>query len=94
MSFLPAFEKTALFGWLKEKKKAEPKITPAHEKYLLPSFRAHDKARKNYKPGAYANEHDLAFSNRVAELEHKSGIPNEKLYSHMYERYGFDRKKK
>lgn len=95
MGFKDGFEKVAWFG--KKKEPVVHTITKAHEKALLPAFKKHDALRKkeNAKnlPMDGNNLHHQGFINAVAGLEHKSGIPNEQLYSHMYSNHAYDRKK-
>jgi len=96
MSLSHGLIKTAFFGF--GKKKPEPKITDEHVKKILPAFKKAEEARKKSLAGqiTQAEYGDLAepFINSVAEVEHTSGIHNEKLYAHMYEHHAYDRKKK
>lgn len=87
-------KKVAFLGF--GKKKEAPEISKEHEKFLLPSFKKHDKVRKS-TAGTDRSEvapEDQAFLNSVFELEHKTGISNGQIFSHMYKKYGYDRKTK
>ena len=86
--FIGGFDKIAFFGFGKKKEEKQIPITKEHEKYLMPAFKRHDKLRKK---GDFEHPDNLKLVHRVVELEEKTGIPNEQLYSHMYKRYGFDK---
>lgn len=86
MSFLT---KVAFFGF--GEKKPEQKLTSEHTRHLLPHFKKAEIARKKMiagkiSEGDYFNASE-PFLNGVAEVEHKSGISNEKIYKHMYDNY-------
>lgn len=92
MSLRGGLEKIAFFGFGESKKTPEPKIEAHHVKKILPHFRKAEVARKKMLAGKMSDvdygEAAMPFVNHVALVEAESGIHNERLYKHMYDKYG------